>query len=255
MINHVLENSLKNILLNTVLAASLMAASLGVSAGEAEVRASLGGILAGQGSISSLQKTPYANLWEAVLSNGDIVYVDDSGNFLLSGSLIDLKNKQNVTAAREAELSRVNIADLPLKQAIKQVRGNGKRTLITFEDPNCGYCKKLATELLNIKDTTIYVFMIPILSPDSAEKSRNIWCARNKDVAWNAWMTQGKVPAKAECANPIENNAEIARKYRISGTPTMFLADGTRLGGYLPPADLERAINEAEARAKASARK
>ena len=246
---------MKYTLRRALLAACTFALAGSVLAGEVEVRKAVGNILRQEGSIVSLKKVPYGNLYEVVLSNGDLVYVDDKGSYLLSGQLIDLKTRSNVTAAREAELSRVNIAELPLNQAVKQVRGNGKRTLITFEDPNCGYCKKLATELRDIKDTTIYVFMIPILSPDSAEKSRNIWCSKDRSATWNAWMTQGKVPAKAECANPIESNSEMARKYRISGTPTMFLADGTRLGGYLPPADLDRAINEAEARAKTTARK
>lgn len=241
---------MKYTLRRALLAACTFALAGSVLAGEAEVRKAVGNILRQEGSIVSLKKVPYGNLYEVVLSNGDLVYVDDKGSYLLSGQLIDLKTRSNVTAAREAELSRVNVAELPLNQAVKQVRGNGKRTLITFEDANCGYCKKLAKDLRELKDTTIYVFMIPILSPDSGDKARNIWCAADRDKAWNDWMVDGKVPAEAKCDNPIQKNAEMARKYRITGTPTMFLADGSRLGGYVPLADLERQINEAEARAR-----
>ncbi|WP_223871777.1 DsbC family protein [Candidatus Dactylopiibacterium carminicum] len=246
---------MKTILSRAMLVATLATVSVGVRAGEAEVRTSLGGILGEQTTISSLSRTNHGGMWEAVLSNGDIVYVDDKGDFLLTGNLFDLKNKRNVTAEREAELNRVNIAELSLKQAFKLVRGNGKRTLITFEDPNCGYCKKLAQDLRSLKDATVYVFLIPILSPDSADKARNIWCAKDRAATWDAWMLEGKVPAKAECSTPIASNTELARKYRISGTPTMFLADGSRLGGYLPLADLDRMINEAEVRAKGVAKK
>lgn len=241
---------MKQIFRRALLATCMLALAAPVLAGEAEVRKAVGNIIKQEGSIVSLQKVPYGNLFEVVLSNGDLVYVDDKGTYLFSGQLIDLKSRKNVSAEREAELSRVNIAELPLKQAIKQVRGNGKRTLITFEDVNCGYCKKLAKDLKDIKDTTVYTFMIPILSPDSLDKARNIWCAKDRAEAWNDWMTENKPAPEAKCDHPTQKNGEMARKYRITGTPTMFLADGTRLGGYLPPAELEKQINEAEARVK-----
>jgi thiol:disulfide interchange protein DsbC len=241
---------MKHTFRRALLAASLLALSLPALAGEAEVRKAISSIIKQDGSIVSLQKVPYGNLYEVVLSNGDLVYVEANGAYLMSGNLIDIKSKKNVTAAREAELSRVNVAELPLNQAIKQVRGNGKRTLITFEDANCGYCKKLAKDLKDLKDTTIYTFLIPILSPDSADKGRNIWCAPDREKAWNDWMVEGKALAEAKCDNPLQKNSEVARKYRITGTPTMFLADGNRIGGYVQLADLDRQITEAEARAR-----
>lgn len=241
---------MKRVFLRSLLAAFSLIVSFSAAAGEAEVRKAVSSILNQEGGITSMQKVPYGNLYEVVLSNGDLVYVDEKGSYLMSGQLIDIKSKRNVTALREAELSRVNIADLPLAQAIKQVRGNGKRTLITFEDPNCGYCKKLAKELRDLKDATIYVFMIPILSPDSSDKSRNIWCAADREKAWNDWMVNGQVPAEARCDNPIQKNAEMARKYRITGTPTMFLADGSRIGGYVPIDKLDAQMNEIQAKAR-----
>lgn len=241
---------MKNIIRQAIVAACFLALTAPVLAGEAEVRKAVQGILRDEGTITSLQKLPYGSLYEVLLSNGDIVYVDDKGGYLMSGSLIDLKSRKNVTAAREAELSRIDISQLPLDQAIHQVRGSGKRTLITFEDANCGYCKKLARDLKDLKDTTIYTFMIPILSPDSLDKERNIWCAKDRAATWNAWMVDGKAPAQATCDTPLQKNAEMARKFRINGTPTMFLADGTRIGGYVQLAELDRMLNEAEAKAK-----
>jgi thiol:disulfide interchange protein DsbC len=205
--------------------------------------------------VLSIRKTPFGGLYETVLSSGDIVYTDVNGSFLLAGgSLIDIKTGINVTAARDRELSRINVADLPLNQAVRQVRGNGKRTLITFEDPNCVYCKKLAKDLKEAKDVTIYTFMIPILAADSLDKSRNIWCASDRAKAWTDWMVDGKSAADAQCDNPIAKNAEMARQYRVSGTPTIVFADGYRAGGYLAPAELDRAMNEAEGRNKAAAK-
>lgn len=240
-----------NNLVRRILPVALLAlCSIPAFAGEAEIRKGLASVLPMQeGTISSIQKTSYGNLYEVVLGNGEIIYADGSGSFLIGGgTLIDVKTRRNVTAERERVLNRINIADLPLSQAIKQVHGTGKRTLITFEDPNCGFCKKLAQELKQVKDTTIYTFLIPILSPDSADKARNIWCSKNKAQAWNDWMRSGKVPATAQCDTPLEKNLAMAHKYHITGTPTLFFADGNRNGGYMPPAALEQAIADAEAK-------
>ncbi|MDB5799630.1 MAG: thiol:disulfide interchange protein [Rhodocyclales bacterium] len=223
----------------------------GESVAETEIRKALEQIIDTPGAIQSVHKTSYGNFYEGVLANGDIVYIDPTGAFLISGSLIDIKARKNVTSARLNELQRIDFSDLPLANAIKQVRGNGKRMLVTFEDPNCSYCKKLAKDMISLKDTTIYTFMIPILAPDSADKSRAIWCASDRAKAWNDWMVDGKLPTTATCDNPIAKNADLAHKLRISGTPTMFLIDGNRLGGYMALAELDKAINDAGAAATA----
>jgi hypothetical protein len=127
-----------------------------------------------------------------VLKSGELLYTDANVSFIIDGSIIDAKTRKNVTQARMAQLMKIDFATLPLDQAIKQVRGNGKRVIASFEDPNCGYCKRLAKDLQSLKDATVYTFLYPILSPDSTEKSKNIWCAKDKAAAWNDWMVGGK---------------------------------------------------------------
>jgi thiol:disulfide interchange protein DsbC len=213
---------------------------------EQEIRKAVEQVVSNPEAIDSVTKTPYGNFYEVVLSNGDILYVEPSGGFLISGTLVDIKAKRNVTADRVKELQQINFADLPLANAIKQVKGNGKRVLVTFEDPNCGYCKKLAKDLVKIKDTTVYTFLIPILSPDSADKSKAIWCAQDRSKAWNDWMVDNKAPGAAKnCDTPLAKNMDLQKRFRINGTPTMFVVDGSRLGGYVPPEELERVMNEA----------
>jgi len=127
------------------------------------------------------------------------------------------------------------------------VRGNGKRVIATFEDPNCGYCKRLAKEMQNLKDATIYTFLYPILSPDSTEKSKNIWCAKDRAGAWNDWMIAGKAPAAAAAGcdtGTVDKNVALGHKLKISGTPTIFTADGNRLPGAVPLAQLDQAMNQ-----------
>ena len=123
-------------------------------------------------------------LYELVVG-GEILYVDEKVSHLIQGSIIDVKTRTNLTEERLNKLLAINFSDLPLELAVKQVRGNGKQTLVTFEDPNCGYCKRVAKDLTKLEDTTVYTFLYPILSPDSSAKSRAIWCAKDRARATN----------------------------------------------------------------------
>jgi len=224
------------------LALLLLALAGPVLADEAGVRKGVEAFIGSSSpAVESVAKTPYAGLYEVVLKSGEIVYTDDQVGFLIDGSVIDTKTRKNVTEARHNQLSAIDFNTLPLEQAVKLVKGKGTRTIVTFEDPNCGYCKKLAKDLQTMKDLTIYTFLYPILSPDSAEKSKNIWCAKDKSQAWTEWMLEAKAPAAASCDTAaIDKNVALGRKLRIQGTPTLFLTDGSRIGGYVSAADLEK---------------
>lgn len=203
----------------------------------------------GSPAVESVAKTPYGGLYEVVLKSSEIIYTDDKVSFILDGSVIDAKTRRNVTQIRQNQLSAIDFNTLPLEQALKVVRGNGSRLVATFEDPNCGYCKKLVKDLAGVKDVTIYTFLYPVLSPDSTEKSKNIWCAKDRGKAWVDWMAEGKLPpaAEANCdTSAIDKNIALGRKMRLQGTPTLFLTDGTRIGGYVPAAELEKSLAQAK---------
>ena len=236
--------------LRSLLAALLMSAGLAQATApndEASVRKNLDTFFGTQ-AVESVKKTPYGGLYEVVLKSGELIYTDAAVSYLIDGQLIDAKTKRNITQARLNQLQKIDFATLPLDQAIKQVKGNGKRVVATFEDPNCGYCKRLAKDLQGLKDATVYTFLYPILSPDSTEKSRNIWCSKDKAAAWNDWMTGNKTPAAAPAGcdtTAIDKNVALGQKLRVSGTPTIFTADGNRLPGAVPLAQLEQAMTQA----------
>ena len=182
-------------------------------------------------------KTPYLGGLYEIYAGGQLFYSDEKGSVFVFGSLIDGKTLRNITAEQQ-------LAMLPLQDAIKRVNGNGgngKRTLITFEDPNCGYCKKLTKELVNLKNATIYTFMVPMLSEDSLVKSKKIWCAPDRLKAWDDWMLNNKTPTGADnCANPLERNSKLAQSLNITGTPAMFFPNGERAPGYMPLDKIEK---------------
>ncbi|MDR0735436.1 MAG: DsbC family protein [Zoogloeaceae bacterium] len=194
--------------------------------------------------VDNIRKTNYLGLYELYI-DGRIYYTDEQMSVLIAGSLIDIRDMRNITEARLEQLSAIKFSDLPLDQAIKQVRGNGKRLLATFEDPNCSYCKLLARELLKLDNITLYTFLYPLLREDSDKKSRQIWCARNKAKAWNDWMAGGKEPGnKTDCdTSAIDRNVAFAQKLNVNATPTLFFADGARIPGAVPIDQIEKKMN------------
>ena len=208
--------------------------SVAASADEADVKRIMEGKLGTK--VESVTKAGYLGLYE-VYADGTIFYTDEKVTaFIAQGPLIDAKTMKNVTQERMNKLTAIKFSDLPLDRAIKHVRGDGRRVLVTFEDPNCGYCKKLAKDLLKLDNSTVYVFLYPILSEDSVRKSKQIWCASDRAKAWNDWMVDGKaLPSKDDCdTSAISKNQEFGRKLNITGTPTMFFGNGERVPGALP---------------------
>jgi thiol:disulfide interchange protein DsbC len=196
-------------------------------------------------TVTSVNKSPYLGLYE-VYVDGQILYTDEKLTAIIAGTLVDGKTMRNVTSERMAKLTAIKFVDLPLELAVKQVRGDGKRVLASFEDPNCGYCKKLAKDMAKLDNVTLYTFLYPILSPDSLEKSNQVWCAADKAKAWNEWMQESKaLSGKGDCdTSAVQKTVALGRKLAISGTPTLFFADGERVPGAVPLAQIEKKLDQ-----------
>ena len=232
-----------------ILAASLLALSVALPAmaddAADKVKAALKKTVP-EVNVDSVRKTPYFGLYEVIVG-GDIFYTDDKGEYLVMGTIVNLKTKENMTELRQRQLNKVAFADLPLDSAFKIVRGNGSRKVAMFADPNCGYCKRFERDLLGVNDITVYVFLYPILSPDSMEKSKGVWCSADKGKAWLDWMVRDvQPPADAKCATPIDKNLAYGQSKRVTGTPTMIFEDGERVPGAMAMADFEKRLAAAK---------
>ncbi|MFK3739900.1 DsbC family protein [Massilia sp. TN1-12] len=227
--------------LAVLLATGLMASCVGAqNSVEATIKKNVEPRLGGA-KIESVKETPYAGLYELRVA-GDILYTDKKGEYLVIGHVYDAKTTRDLTRERIDEINKIKFSDLPLDSAIKQVKGDGKRVIAVFEDPNCGYCKRLRqTTLKNVDNVTIYTFMYNILSDDSFVKSKNIWCAPNRSKAWDDWMINGKAaPTAADnCETPNDKVLALGQKLKITGTPAIFFADGTRIPGAIDQKTLE----------------
>ncbi|MEY3992212.1 MAG: putative thiol:disulfide interchange protein DsbC precursor [Pseudomonadota bacterium] len=222
----------------------LIASALHVQAQENVIRKNLPERLPNLPSIDEVSKTPMPGLFEVRIGS-DVFYTDAQANFILQGSLFDVRQRRNLTEERVEKLSAIPFEQLPLKNAFTQVHGNGKRKLVVFADPNCGYCKRFEKDLQNLQDVTIYHLLYPILGEDSKAKSRNIWCAKDRVKTWNDWMLRGVTPPATQCDTAaIDANVEFGKKHRISGTPTLILTDGSRIAGAVPATQVDKMLND-----------
>lgn len=230
--------------MRAALCAVALCAAATAQASEEAVKKAMNEFIGGP-AVESVRKTPYAGMYEVLLNSGELLYTDEKVKFIIDGRIIDTTKRIDVTQQRRNELAAIDFSTLPLDNAIKQVRGKGERVIASFEDPNCGYCKRLGAELALMDNVTIYTFLYPVLGQDSDTKSRNIWCAKDRAKAWNDWILDNRAPPAATCdTSVVDANIAFGRSLRISGTPTLFFADGRRVGGFLRAPQIEEVFSE-----------
>lgn len=235
------------LLSSALLGAGVLALALCASAclaDEAAIRVNLAKRLSGFQKIDEISTSAAPGLFELRVGN-EIFYTDANGDFLFEGHLIDTKSKVNITAREMERISAIAFEALPLGNSFVSKQGDGTRKLAIFADPNCGYCKKIESELRTLNNITVFTFLTPILGADSVAKSRNIWCSPEIAKAWNEWMTDGRPPrgAPERCgAAVLESNVDFARKHRITGTPTLVFEDGKVIRGGIDGEQIEAAL-------------
>ena len=197
-------------------------------------------------TIDSLKKTPYLGLYEVVVGD-EVFYTDDKADYFFFGHVINPKTRVSMTNERIQEIKsarRVPLESLPLQHAIKIVKGDGKRKVAVFTDPNCPYCKQLEKELLNINNVTIYTLLYPVLK-GSMELSKKIWCSKDQIKAWDDFMLKGIAPSNSECETPLDTLVKSGHENKVTGTPTLIFADGSIVGGMIPAATIEEKLESA----------
>jgi len=219
-------------------------------AGEPEIRQAVQTLSPGA-KIVQVSTTGLKGISEVVVEieqRPQIVYADEKGQFLLVGDLLDTKARKNLTMERMDKLTAVKWEDLPLDNAIKVVRGNGKRKLAVFSDPDCPYCKKAEQEFVKLDNVTLYTFLYPLaMHSDAPRKSRLVWCAKDRSQAWLDLMLKGKLPeGKPTCNDPIDENLVLGSKLHIEGTPALILSNGKRIPGFAPAQKLNAMLDAAE---------
>jgi thiol:disulfide interchange protein DsbC len=234
------------LILNKLLSTLALACSLAFLAGvvnaqsEQQVRSELQKKIGPNTKIKSVSQSPISGIYEVLVGN-EVFYTDANSKYLIQGEIIEIATGKNITEQKQADLNRIKWSELNPSNALKVVRGNGSRQLAVFSDPNCGYCKRLEKSLQQLDNVTIYTYLIPILSADSTQKSKQIWCSADPQKTYIDWMINGITPSgKSDCTTPLDKNMAFAKTYGITGTPTIFFTDGSRFPGAVQITDIEK---------------
>lgn len=193
--------------------------------------------------IENLKSTEMKTVYSGTMDN-QVVYVDEDAEHLFFGSMIRLKDQKNLTKDLVVSQNTIDFKKLPLQDAIKTVKGTGKRQLAVFSDPNCPYCKTLEGNLSELNDVTIYTFMYPIKA-QSIEPSKKVWCSNNKEYAWKNLIQKSIQPtANSSCSHPIERNLILGRNLGLQGTPVIIFSNGFKVTGAYPATEIEKIWKE-----------
>ena len=225
--------------MTTGLLLALAAAS--AVADEAQIRRVIEEKLGGGAKVEGVQPGPLGLYEVRFRSSGGarIVYTDANATHIFLGKIYETQGDRDITEERLRKLNAIKFDALPLEQAVKIQRGNGKRVMAMFSDPYCPACRQFEQTLQQVDDITIYVFMFPVIRPELAEQSKQVWCSPDRAKAWLDVALRGKPPtAKSDCTNPVAKNLELGHSLGVNSTPTLVLGNGERVTGGLSRADL-----------------
>ena len=193
--------------------------------------------------LENIQATEMKGTYSAAM-DGQVVYLNEDAQHILAGSMIRLKDQHNLTKDLLIQQNNVDWKKLPLQDALKSVRGTGKRQIAIFSDPNCPYCKQLEAELKKLNNITVYTFILP-LKAQSVTPSKQVFCEKNPAQAWENLISKAQLPSsKSSCANPIERNLALAKSLAVQGTPAIIFSNGFKVMGAYPAAQIEQIFKE-----------
>lgn len=194
-------------------------------------------------AIKNIASTEMRGIYSAEIDD-QIVYLNDDAEHLIAGNMLRLTDQKSLTQELIVKKNTIDWKKLPLKNAIKSVRGNGKRELAIFSDPNCPYCQQLEVELKKLDNVTLYTFILP-LKPQSVAPSKQVYCEQDSSFAWQQLIEKGIQPKnKKSCNNPVNANLELAKQLGVEGTPAIIFSNGYRVLGAYPATEIEKIWRE-----------
>jgi len=238
-----------NRILATLLALPLGAAAVASAQDltKEELASRLNGIAA-----EDISDSPVPGIYQISLG-ANVAYVTKDGRFIIRGDIYDAGTSANVTEETRAR-ARVEMLDSvdPASMIVfKPANGNVKHKITIFTDIDCGYCRQFHREIDKVTALGIEVHYLfyPRTGPDTESwtKADQVWCAPNHNQALTRAKLGGEIPDGPSCATPVESHYALGQRIGVRGTPAVFSETGELIGGYLPPADLAKILDDPNA--------
>lgn len=201
--------------------------------------------------VERIGAAPLPGFREAIVA-GQVVYVSDDGRYLFlpgsGGALFDVAAKKNLSEDSMAAMRKQLLQAIPVSERIVFAPAKPKYTVAVFTDVECGYCRKLHSEVAEYNRQGIAIEYLAFprmgIGSDDYKKMVAVWCAPDRRKA----LTDAKndrTPASRNCAKTSVNQQyDIGQRVGLTGTPMILTEDGVQLGGYLPPAKLREALDQ-----------
>jgi len=228
---------------------ALLAPAGAAIADEAAVRRLIESRIGDQARIEQIARIPGSGLYEVTLhgpKGPQLFYVDERARIIVVGQVLDGRTGVNLTEERLRKLNAIEWASLPFAEAVTTKRGNGRRKIAVFSDPNCPYCKRFEKDLAKLDDITVHIFLFPVIRPESVPLTKSVWCSADRAKAWNDLMLRDVEPTAApDCDTPVEKLVALGRSLGASSTPTWFVETGERYTGAIPLEETRRILDAA----------
>jgi thiol:disulfide interchange protein DsbC len=209
------------------------------------VRQSMGKLLSGQ-PISSISASPIPGVYEVMVGT-QLFYVSADGKYLMTGKLFDIETRTDLTTPKLSKVKAEAIESIGEENMVIFSPKDYKYTITVFTDIDCGYCRKLHSEIdqYNARGIRVRYLMFPragVGSP-SYQKAVNMWCSEDRNQALTR-SKAGETLEEKQCKNPVADEYALGQMVGVTGTPAIFLADGELVPGYVPADRMESILKE-----------
>jgi thiol:disulfide interchange protein DsbC len=187
--------------------------------------------------VDEVRPSPVPNIYEVIMG-GEIAYISGDGRFLIAGDMYEIDSRTNLTETGRAKTRVQALAKLDEKDMIVFKPAKVRHTITVFTDVECGYCRKLHSEIAQLNDRGVQVRYLayPRAGPgtDDWAKMEAVWCSTDRKKAITD-AKAGKAIKAAQCSTPIAKQYKLGEQLGVRGTPAIFTDSGEYIGGYLAP--------------------
>jgi len=191
--------------------------------------------------LEDVRMSPVSGMYE-VTKDADISYLSADGRYAILGDLIDLDTDANISENRRRGIRARMLETVPESEMLVFSPKDPKYTITVFTDIDCGYCRRLHSQIAEYNRLGIRVryLFFPRSGPDteSWHKAEAVWCSSNRNEALTRAKNGENLKAPNCPAEIVKRDYELGTKLNVTGTPAIFLASGEMLPGYAPPGEL-----------------